>query len=106
MQKETRKTLPAIRAVDAFLKLTADLADEEIEEALRKLGVATGTWGLLWGLDNISRSGMDEDLYELKTEVLQFMQKLRGDRRWVTAVVATVPLIVTMADSRGGEYSP
>lgn len=82
------RTLQAIRVVDQILKLTTETTDEQIEKALSKIGTATGTWGLLWGLGNIRTSGLDVDLYELKAQTLRFIQELRKDRRYPTVIIA------------------
>lgn len=84
----TKHTLQAIRVVDQILKLTTETTDEEIEKALSKIGTATGTWGILWGLGNIRTSGLDVDLYELKAQTLWFIQELRKDRRYQTVILA------------------
>lgn len=83
------KTFPAIVAVDKILELVIDLEDEEIVEALRAISKAEGSWGLLWGLDNLKVSGLNLDLYQLKGEVLEFLLKLRKHKNFHLAAVAT-----------------
>lgn len=86
------KTFPAIVAVDKILELVIDLEDEEIVEALRAISKAEATYGTLWGLADLKKSGLDLDLYQLKGEVLEFLLKLREHKNFHLAVVA-----VTMA---------
>ena len=78
-------TLPAIRAAEKILEIIVNTPDEEIDEALNKIATAAGTWGLLWGLDNINRSKLDLDFYELKGEVLRMISKIKKDRRFEVA---------------------
>jgi len=82
------ETLPAIKAAEKVLEIIVGLEPDEIQEALSALSKAESTWGLLWGLDNIQRSGKDLEFYELKGEVLRFFQQIRKDRRYPVAVVA------------------
>lgn len=81
------KTLPAIKAADEILDLITQVDREEISEALEKLSVAESTWGLLWGLEDLSRSGKDLEFYELKKKVVEFMASIHDDRRFPLAVV-------------------
>ena len=89
---EKPKTLPAIIAAERILKMATEITDKEIDEALDKLAQAEGTWGILWGLENIRRSGMDLDFYELKGKVLRFLQELRKDRHFGLAVIASAAM--------------
>lgn len=82
------KTFPAIVAVDKILELVIDLEDEEIVEALRAISKAEATYGTLWGLVDLKKSGLDLDLYQLKGEVLKFLLKLRKHKNFPLAVVA------------------
>ena len=79
--------LPAIKAADEILDLITQVDREDIAEALKKLGMAESTWGLLWGLEDLSRSRKDLEFYELKKRVVEFMAEIHDDRRFPLAVV-------------------
>lgn len=81
------EVLPAIRAAEKVLEIIVDLAPDEIQLALSAIDKASATWGLLWGLEHIRRSGHDLDFYEFKGEVLEFFQRIQKDRRYDVAVV-------------------
>lgn len=82
-----KEPIPAIKVVDEILRLATTISDKEIAEALSKIRQAEGTWGLLWGLDNIQRSGMDLDYYGLKRRALEFLQELRKDEKFGLVVI-------------------
>lgn len=85
--KAKPKTLPAIVTAEKVLRLATEISDEEIEKALHAIATAEGSWGLLWGLENIRRSGADRDLYALKGKVLTFLRTLRNDRNFPLAIL-------------------
>ena len=85
--REKSEPLPAIKTADEILNLITQVDPEDITEALKKLSVAESTWGLLWGLENLSLSGKDLEFYELKKRVVEFMAEIHADRRYPLAVV-------------------
>ena len=92
MIQSPRKTLPAIRLSEEILRLSFDIQDDQIREALDKLSLADSTYGILWGLDNIRLRKTDADLYELKKKVLLFIQELREDPNFHLAITIKVAL--------------
>lgn len=92
------ESLPAIKAAEDLLMLAWRTPDEEIQEALKSLRTAGSTWGILWGLENLRRSGMDAELYELKEKALRFMAELRADKRF--------PLVVAIQIGQAREATP
>lgn len=82
--------MPAIKAAEEILDIITQVTPEQIDEALRKLGIAESTWGLLWGLGNLKRSGLDLEFYELKKRVVEFMAEIHADRRYPLAALIMV----------------
>ena len=80
-KKNKSKTLPAIVLAEKILELVVDwtVSDEDIEEALEKLRISDTTWGLLWGNPTSRISRLDNDLYNLKKDVLDFIVKMRAN---------------------------
>ena len=85
-----KKTLPAIKVAEEILRLATTISDEEIKEALSKLRQVEGTWGLLWGLGDIRKSGMDLDFYMLKQKVLEFVEDLHKDKHFHLAAITLI----------------
>jgi len=88
----TQRVLPAIRVAEEILRISLDVDDAEIEAALEKLSVAEGTWGILWGLDDIDKSAFDREFYELKAKVLRFLKELKKEKAYPLSVVLKVSL--------------
>lgn len=86
----TKRVLPAIRVAEEILRLSLDVDEAEIEEALDKLSIVNGTWGLLWGLGDIDRSALDQEFYELKAKVLRFIRDLKKEKAYPLSAVLTV----------------
>jgi len=81
------RTLPAIILAEKILRLSLEIDEEEIEEALEKLGIARGAWGLLWGAEDPGTSGRDAEFYELKAKVLRFIRDLKKEKSYPLSVV-------------------
>ena len=88
----TVKTLPAAKVADEILRLATTLTDQDINDVLDKIGQLEGGWGVLWGLEDIRRSGMSVDYYGLKKRVLLFLKDLRKDRHFHLAVMVAAVL--------------
>lgn len=101
---ERRETLPAIKVADEILRLATTIREKDIDDALNKISQAESTWGLLWGLDNIERSGKDLEYYEVKGKVLQFLKELRKEKIFplVYAVAAINEQCPQTMENEGG----
>jgi len=86
----TSPVLPAIRVAEEILRISLDVDEAQITEALDKLSIAEGTWRLLWGLDDIDRSALDREFYELKARVLRFIRDIKKDAAYPLCAVLTV----------------
>ena len=84
------EALPGIKLAEEILMLAFNTEDSDVDEALKNLGIADSTYGVMWGAGDIRRSGMDLDLYTLKQEVLQFVRKIRADKRFSLVLAISV----------------
>ncbi len=79
----------AIKVAEQILKLSTLVSDEELEESLSKISRMGAMYGVLWGAYD-KNAGMTLDFYYLKGEVLEFLQKIRKNKIWVSSVL--IPL--------------
>ncbi len=96
------KALTAIKAAEKVLGIIVDLEPEQIQLALKAIGRAGATFGVLWGAGNPQLAGMDLDFYELKGDVLQFFQQIQKDRRYDVAFITVQMHRAKEALDRGG----
>jgi len=78
-------TLKGAQLAEKILAITTETTTEEIKATITEIDKAEATYGLLWGLDDIAKSGKDLDFYILKKKILQFVLELKEDKLYVAA---------------------
>jgi hypothetical protein len=64
---------------EKILALTTEVSKEDIEKTIQNINQAESTYGLLWGLNDLEKSGKDLDFYMLKKHVLEAVLTFKSE---------------------------